>query len=474
MTFVLNILLISGVCIRCRAPSPSVFLFKPSDYIGYSLNICESCMVSTIGESSNDTTSTSKINVKGKGEEIWKANEDAPKHFYKDLKYSACNPDRELEIVQRAKESRHYVRTSAKIRRNQERSELIKQKAIEYNIHQGEHLSWGFDTYYDEYYGEINNKNQPHGMGVKFYSDGSIYVGEWHEGKHHTMKRSIWQRPDGSQYEGSWVNGYKHGVGVQIFPDGSRYSGEYAKGYEHGQGKKIHIDNSVHVGRFRFGKKDGPGILTTPEGSIEKRVFKESEVFHEKPIPEIIEIDETDRKYFEPLSLMSICISALANTMYKKRYLVSSSLLTIKIPSFLKELVSKKFLLTIYPKGSDEFIDTAPLIAFHNNISCINFKSIRFAHYDCESLLYFIQANKEINEILLSMNRLDAASIDMVIRHILVRTWPRLHTLEISYNRMDVNIVKSLIGAVEQNSSLRVLRLAGCNINAIGASIIAK
>lgn len=46
----------------------------------------------------------------------------------------------------------------------------------------------------------------PHGVGIKFYSDGTVYYGPWHHGYQKTDKvevKGTWLRPDGSQYEGS-------------------------------------------------------------------------------------------------------------------------------------------------------------------------------------------------------------------------------------------------------------------------------
>jgi hypothetical protein len=439
---------------------------RQSDYVGYCLNFCEACTVATMGGRANK--------VAHHGDEVWASNVDTPKHFIMNLEQAACRPDRELELTQRAMESRFHVRTGAKLRRNQERAEHVKQKALEFNIGRGEHVSWGFESVYDEYYGEVDSRGRPHGLGIKFYSDGSIYVGEWNCGQHHTINRSMWQRPDGSQYEGTWQHGQKHGVGVQIFPDGSRYTGEFAKGYEHGHGTRRSPDGTVFEGRFRFGKKDGPGTLTTPDGHTERRVFKESDVFHERPVPEILEVDaDSERKYFEPESLMQICIGALAKTMHKHRPLVPSHLLHRRLPEFMKEWVAHRFLLTIYPKGTQAFIDSAPRVAF-KSVALVDFRAVRFAHFDCESMLYFVNANQALAALHLSMNRLDPASLDMINRKLLARTWPLLHTLDISFNRLDVSIVRNLINAVRANPTVRVLKLAGCNINPSGAEIVAK
>ena len=454
------------MCIRCRKESPSVFLVNRQNYVGYSLNFCQPCTIATLGES---TTS-----LKGKGEAVWKANIDTPMHFYREIEQIACDPRRETDIAKRSKETRFHVLTGAKLRRNEERAEMVKQKALEYNVFKGEHLSWGFGAEFDEYYGTVDAQGRPSGLGVKFYSDGSVYIGEWLDGLQHTHGKGMWQRPDGSQYEGTWITGQKHGVGTQIFPNGARYRGEFAKGYEHGKGVRFQPDGSVFEGRFRFGKKDGPGVLTTADGQVERRNFKESEVFHERPVPEIVEVvADLDRKYFETASLMHLATAALARTMHKHRLLVPSALLHARLPEFMKPWVAHKYLETMFPKGSQEFLDAAPAVAFRS-VEEINLKAVRFAHFDCESLLYFVAANRVLKRLYLSMNRLDAASLDMVSKRLFARSWPLLESLDLSFNRLDVSVVRNLINAVRNNPTIRVLKLGGCNINPNGAEIIAK
>ncbi len=57
------------------------------------------------------------------------------------------------------------------------------------------------------------------GLGVKFYSDGTIYYGKWSNGYQKTEETGTWLRPDGSQYVGTWLQGRKHGTGKQIYAD---------------------------------------------------------------------------------------------------------------------------------------------------------------------------------------------------------------------------------------------------------------
>jgi hypothetical protein len=459
-----------GKCLRCRANAPAVFLIK-NPYVGFSLNLCQDCMLLAL----DDPTVKS---LRGRGSSVWAANLDVPRHFYLDLEAPAHAPDREALILQRGREARYYVRMGVKLRRNEERLEAVKRRAAEYGVLGGVHISWGFEAF-DEYYGAVDEKGKPHGLGVKVYSDESVYVGGWMHGARHTLKTGLWTRPDGSQYEGSWMNGFKHGSGMQTFPNGSRYKGEFAKGYEHGHGSRKEVDGWVFEGRFRFGKKDGPGTLTSPEKVVEKRVFKEAFVFHEKPLPPIEEDHfdtdirmEQDTQCFEPDSLMALCISALARAMHSHKSLVPSTLLHRRLPVFMKPWMGIKYLSTIHPRGSPDFLQAAPHIAF-TSCAAIDLRGVRFLHFDCETFLYFTAANTLLTSLNLSMCRLDAAALDMLIKKLSVRSWPKLHTLDLSFNRLDVMLVRKLVKALRSNKLLKTLKLAGCNVDPAGAAEIA-
>ena len=51
------------------------------------------------------------------------------------------------------------------------------------------------------------------------FADGSVYEGEWKEGKYHG--RGVMRSADGAVYEGEFQGGKMHGVGVMRYADGS-------------------------------------------------------------------------------------------------------------------------------------------------------------------------------------------------------------------------------------------------------------
>jgi hypothetical protein len=195
---------------------------------------------------------------------------------------------------------------------------LCQDESAALGIQIGTYISWGYGlsrTEYDEYYGEVLN-NIPHGLGVKFYSDGSIYKGDFKNGLPHTHEGGSLMRPNGFVYEGGWLNGKKHGYGSIRYPQIERravYEGQFANGFEHGQGILKYSDDSIHKGRFRFGVRDGPGSFTDVAGNVVKGNFKDnpSDAFNDIPPPRIVE-DETGRLLLNPSNLLEIALKAFA------------------------------------------------------------------------------------------------------------------------------------------------------------------
>ncbi|CEM21891.1 unnamed protein product [Vitrella brassicaformis CCMP3155] len=93
----------------------------------------------------------------------------------------------------------------------------------------------------NEYTGEVDKRNRPHGTGKLTYKDGSVYSGEFKDGK-------------------------RHGYGLIFYNDGTRYTGQFVDDYREGEGREVTPDDTIYVGTFRGGLCEGRGVLTTREG----------------------------------------------------------------------------------------------------------------------------------------------------------------------------------------------------------------
>lgn len=72
------------------------------------------------------------------------------------------------------------------------------------------------------YAGEVNEDGQPHGRGVRMYSDGTLIGGEFRDGEPHGQGVEIW--PNGMLYSGNFYEGYPNGECVYTWPGGSATS----------------------------------------------------------------------------------------------------------------------------------------------------------------------------------------------------------------------------------------------------------
>ena len=70
--------------------------------------------------------------------------------------------------------------------------------------------------------------------GATEIKDGSVYEGEWVNGKRDGQGVLI--QIDGTRYEGMFENNQFHGVGCQTFANGDRYTGEWFYDKKHGKG----------------------------------------------------------------------------------------------------------------------------------------------------------------------------------------------------------------------------------------------
>ena len=110
---------------------------------------------------------------------------------------------------------------------------------------------------------------------IVFNEDGSIYEGEYKNGKPHghgTMTSS----DNKAIYDGEWKNGMRHGNGKLIITDKFNYTGPFEKDYFSGTGG-VFCDNkgNIYDGDFEKGKFDGYGHYKMSSGDTYIGEFKE-------------------------------------------------------------------------------------------------------------------------------------------------------------------------------------------------------
>ena len=72
--------------------------------------------------------------------------------------------------------------------------------------------------------GSVNAMEIFHGTGKMTYEDGSVYQGEWRDGK--KRGKGTMTYADGDVYEGKWDEDVFHGTGKMTYADGSVYDGK--------------------------------------------------------------------------------------------------------------------------------------------------------------------------------------------------------------------------------------------------------
>lgn len=462
-----------GQCIRCRKENtPALLLIANKGNLGYSLNICDTCIV---------TTCPSIKRLRGNGTKILEANIETAKNTWIDLHQSDTNPKRNVLILNRTLEAQYYVNEYLKSLRDKYRALRIKNNAAQYDVNEDTCKfmnpvvkSWGYgDVDFDEYYGETLKNDQPHGFGVKFYSDGTTYVGKWGDGLPHDDGNGIWQRPDGTNYTGQFVAGLKHGKGVQLYLDGGTYTGEWAKGFEHGHGVRTYPDGSIFEGRFRFGRRDGQGVLTRKDGTVERQLFRDSNATIEKPPPFIVEGPQLfNPSSFSPLSLKEVCIKALAQAMHKQPEKVPPQKVAL-LAAHNKPLVANEFLSTMQPEGSPAFLKSAPTLAFAD-VEIVQYSSIKMLDVDVQALFYLQGANKVIQSLTLKSLKLTSRSIDIIANFLQKESWKTISKIDLSFNKFDVNSVQNFIAGIRAVKSLTTVILSGCGIRVNGGQMFAR
>mmetsp|Transcript_11787 Transcript_11787/g.14247 ORF Transcript_11787/g.14247 Transcript_11787/m.14247 type:complete len:954 (+) Transcript_11787:9-2870(+) len=133
----------------------------------------------------------------------------------------------------------------------------------------------------EEYIGKFNFKGERHGeLGVCVYADGSVYRGNWRNGRRNgrgTMEDSRTKE----LYDGKWVGGERLGKGLCTYPAGHRYDGTWAKGKPDGVGTFFKANGESYHGDFKGGLRHGYGVRTDARGRVMKGWWKNDALVEE-------------------------------------------------------------------------------------------------------------------------------------------------------------------------------------------------
>ena len=140
-------------------------------------------------------------------------------------------------------------------------------------------------------------RGQPHGDGVHTYADGSIYTGNFVDGKRRGRGKLVTYRKEifdgewmndlpngkgdmiyasGETYTGGWYDGNKNGKGFLKNSDGEEYKGEFMNNIYQGRGKLKMLNGIVYEGEFNQGCIEGHGTLKFNKTSYYQGDFKDS------------------------------------------------------------------------------------------------------------------------------------------------------------------------------------------------------
>lgn len=103
----------------------------------------------------------------------------------------------------------------------------------------------------------------PHGRGIMKYENGSVYSGQWHDGRMHGNGTMRWQ--DGSWYSGNWVHGKREGNGSYAWPGGDRYVGGWKDNRMFGRGTYSYKDGRVVTGYWKDKK-----VMARVDGTLNR------------------------------------------------------------------------------------------------------------------------------------------------------------------------------------------------------------
>ena len=117
------------------------------------------------------------------------------------------------------------------------------------------------------YTGTLGTDGVPHGFGRMRFRDGSVYEGQWSNGKMNGEGECKYPGRKGS-YSGEWKDGYPHGQGLFIFSKESCYNGSWKKGMMDGRGVYTFAASEEYDGEWKQNQPDGEGIFKYASGNV--------------------------------------------------------------------------------------------------------------------------------------------------------------------------------------------------------------
>lgn len=124
----------------------------------------------------------------------------------------------------------------------------------------------------DHYAGEFKD-GKPCGKGTATFQNGSVYHGDWTNGYVHGRGTTTYS--NGNKYNGDWVNGLRHGKGMMTYSNGNKYDGDWVNGLCHGKGVMTAYTGRTYDGAWMNDKCHGKGKLTLQAGHICEGEFSE-------------------------------------------------------------------------------------------------------------------------------------------------------------------------------------------------------
>jgi len=126
------------------------------------------------------------------------------------------------------------------------------------------------------YKGEWDRGLFPQGRGKKIWPDGSLFEGQFIEGKACGWGRLV--KSNGDVYVGEWKDDMANGRGTFTSTTSGSYQGEWIDNMKEGEGREVGSDGSIYKGRYSKGKKSGKGELEWPNGNKYKGDFTDDKM----------------------------------------------------------------------------------------------------------------------------------------------------------------------------------------------------